>query len=239
MGRNKNKIILDLCGGTGAWSRPYKDAGYDVRNITSPEYDVRNINIFEGWLYDGKDPQNRICKIEDVYGILAAPPCTMFSDARTHAKTPRNLKIGMDIVKACLDIIYEIQFKIKSDQQKYSPLKFWALENPWYGRTKWFLGYPTYIFNPWEFGDMYKKKTALWGYFNPPIKTVILAPDKMKPSPVDLQHPMKKFDMLLMPELKELKSRSMLEDWKKTGLRQTLRSITPKGFAEAFFKANQ
>ena len=25
---NKDKIILDLCGGTGAWSRPYKDAGY-------------------------------------------------------------------------------------------------------------------------------------------------------------------------------------------------------------------
>ena len=23
---NKNKIILDLCGGTGAWSRPYKEA---------------------------------------------------------------------------------------------------------------------------------------------------------------------------------------------------------------------
>lgn len=24
---NKDKIILDLCGGTGAWSKPYKDAG--------------------------------------------------------------------------------------------------------------------------------------------------------------------------------------------------------------------
>ena len=26
----EKKIILDLCGGTGAWSRPYKEAGYDV-----------------------------------------------------------------------------------------------------------------------------------------------------------------------------------------------------------------
>lgn len=25
------KIILDLCGGTGSWSKPYRDAGYDVR----------------------------------------------------------------------------------------------------------------------------------------------------------------------------------------------------------------
>ena len=36
-----NKIILDLCGGTGAWSKPYVNAGYDVRNITLPDYDVR------------------------------------------------------------------------------------------------------------------------------------------------------------------------------------------------------
>jgi ubiquinone/menaquinone biosynthesis C-methylase UbiE len=34
---NSNKIILDLCGGTGSWSEPYKQAGYDVRLITLPE----------------------------------------------------------------------------------------------------------------------------------------------------------------------------------------------------------
>lgn len=37
----KKKIILDLCGGTGAWSKPYAEKGYDVRNITLPDYDVR------------------------------------------------------------------------------------------------------------------------------------------------------------------------------------------------------
>jgi hypothetical protein len=37
---NSDKIILDLCGGTGSWSKPYRDAGYDVRLITLPEYDV-------------------------------------------------------------------------------------------------------------------------------------------------------------------------------------------------------
>lgn len=25
---NSGKIILDLCGGTGSWSKPYKEAGY-------------------------------------------------------------------------------------------------------------------------------------------------------------------------------------------------------------------
>ena len=38
---NSEKIILDLCGGTGAWSRPYKEAGYNVRLVTLPDNDVR------------------------------------------------------------------------------------------------------------------------------------------------------------------------------------------------------
>lgn len=37
---NGEKIILDLCGGTGAWSAPYKQAGYDVRVVTLPDHDV-------------------------------------------------------------------------------------------------------------------------------------------------------------------------------------------------------
>lgn len=35
-----SKLILDLCGGTGSWSKPYRDAGYDVRVITLPHYDL-------------------------------------------------------------------------------------------------------------------------------------------------------------------------------------------------------
>ncbi len=41
---NSKKIILDLCGGTGAWSKPYADAGYDVRVITLPDYDITTFN---------------------------------------------------------------------------------------------------------------------------------------------------------------------------------------------------
>jgi len=29
-----SKIILDLCGGTGAWSKDYEETGYIVINIT-------------------------------------------------------------------------------------------------------------------------------------------------------------------------------------------------------------
>ena len=223
----RGKIILDLCGGTGAWSRLYKEAGYDVRNITLPEYDIRTY----------------ILPNEPIYGILAAPPCTMFSDARTNAKTPRDLKGGMEIVEACLKLIWEAQYRIRSDQQKYSPLKFWALENPYFGRLRWFLGKPAFVFDPWEFGHAYKKRTALWGLFNEPIKIYknindIMTEDQIAKCKTNSRQ-MPKFDQLLMPQLRILKGVNNLDYWKDRKNRQTLRSITPQGFARAFFEVNK
>lgn len=194
---NNNKIILDLCGGTGAWSKPYKDAGYDVRLVTLPDNDVLTY----------QPPAN-------VYGILAAPPCTMFSYARTRAKTPRNLREGMELVKACLYIIWEVRFRHK--------LHFWAMENP-YGYLRDFLGKPAFTFHPYEFGDRYTKKTCLWGKFNTPIK-----------KPIKLNK----------EELWRSKQNSRKLPYESisyhTGSKQkALRAITPPGFAEAFFRANK
>lgn len=39
---NSDKIILDLCGGTGSWSKPYRDAGYDVRVYQTDEETTKN-----------------------------------------------------------------------------------------------------------------------------------------------------------------------------------------------------
>ena len=211
---NKEKIILDLCGGTGSWSRPYKNAGYDVRLITLPDNDVRTY----------KPPEN-------VYGILAAPPCTMFSLARTKAKIPRNLREGMECVKACLDIIWECQYKLKNPNARETTLKFWALENP-YAMLKFFLGKPAFVFDPWEFGDGYQKKTALWGKFNEPKKSPTPMTEEMKKKAKtnSYLHTIK-FDML--------KSKDIHPEAFGKFDRQTRRSITPAGFAEAFYKANQ
>ena len=102
-----NKIILDLCGGTGAWSKPYKDAGYDVRVITLPEYDILKTELrynYEDMIFKGAGI-DMVVGVADIYGILAAPPCPMFSFARTNAKNPRDLESGMEIVSACLNII--------------------------------------------------------------------------------------------------------------------------------------
>ena len=115
-------IILDLCGGTGSWSKPYRDAGYDVRILTLPENDVR---LFEAPKFN-------------VHGILAAPPCTEFSIAKHfHGKGSysHNFKEGLSVVDACLRII------------RVCRPNWWALENP-NGYLKRWLGLPDYQFEP-------------------------------------------------------------------------------------------
>lgn len=176
------KIILDLCGGTGSWAKPYQEAGYDVRTITLP-LDIRLVKL----------PQ------EKIHGILAAPPCTHFSVSGARwwqAKGDIALLDGLSVVDACLRIIFLCK-----------PL-FWALENP-IGRLKHYIGEPKMYFNPCDFGDPYTKKTALWGKFTIPIKNPVPATEGSK--------------LHRLPPSPE---------------RAMLRSITPQGFAKAFFNSN-
>lgn len=205
---NSDKIILDLCGGTGSWSKPYKDAGYDVRLITLPQYDV--------FMYE--PPKN-------VYGILAAPTCTQFSLARTNAKHPRDLRGAMQLVKRCLEIIWEQQYELTNKNSKVTTLKFWALENP-KGFLKYFLGNPPLEMNPYEYGDPYKKVTHIWGNFNKPQKNKVEC-DKTK------------FDARLLKDLPPLPEGFVYDKGCGLDKRQVRRSITPQGFAKAFFEANQ
>lgn len=222
---NKSKVILDLAGGTGAWSKDYKENGYTVYNITLPDYDIRDYTIYKihgDWMICFNsliDKPDIHIRIKDIYGILAAPPCTQFSFARTTAKKPMDLKGGMKIVIACLEIIWQCQYNIKSQQQRKAPLKFWALENP-YGRLNWFLGKPAFIFQPYEFGDGYSKRTCLWGNFNNPEKQMTFRFIKNK------------FEDIRCGKLREIHKT-------RTKGKTELRSITPAGFAKAFYEANR
>ncbi len=140
------RIILDLCGAEGAWSEPYRDAGYDVRIVTWPKNDVR--------LYS---PPER------VHGILAAPPCEHFalSGARWwKAKGTQPLLSALGVVEACLRMI------------RLTRPFFWCLENP-VGRLMYYIGEPKMYFNPCDYGDPYTKKTGLWGDFNTPRKNPV------------------------------------------------------------------
>jgi len=97
---NTEKVILDLCAGTGAWSDPYRLAGYDVRRITLPENDVHVLAV----------------PCDKIHGILCAPPCTEFSIAKNGHE--RDIRSGLETVSACLRLVYACK-----------PV-WWALENP-------------------------------------------------------------------------------------------------------------
>jgi hypothetical protein len=214
------RIILDLCGGTGAWSRPYKEAGYDVYNITLPDWDVRHYLITEDYLIFKLQQEELFgdlnIPIESIYGILAAPPCTIFSLAAWNKKRKdRDFEEGFGVVRACLNIIWSIQ-------EHGAPLKFWALENP-KGYLYNFLGFPVFYFQPWQFGEtgfLATKRTAVWGYFKKPVKT-----HKIRTLPFINSHSQAKGQK---PENKEWYTASSKE-----------RAITPPGFAQAFFEANR
>ena len=196
----ERKIILDLCGGTGAWSKPYADAGYDVRNITLPEYDVR--------LYQPPD---------NVYGILAAPPCTMFAISGARWKrTDEQMIDALSMVDACIRIIFITK-----------PL-FWALENP-VGKLIYYIGKWRYNFQPYEYGDPWTKRTCVWGLHNIPVKCPV-EPVGQWTGRADrkgiVDHP-----EYLPPD--------WIHKLPPSPDRAKLRSVTPPGFAQAFFKANR
>lgn len=139
------KIILDLCGGSGNWSHYYR--------LNSDEYKVYVLDRQK----NGTDIRLLMKQRERVYGILCAPPCTVFcqSGARWE-RTNWEMIEGLSIVDACIRICLVEQ------------PTFWALENPRYGKLPKFLGEPQLIFQPCDYGDPYTKGTSLWGKFNLP-----------------------------------------------------------------------
>lgn len=152
-----SRLIISLFDESGAWTAPYREAGYPVYH-----FDLERGEGF-GWTHDIRDFSVEYLTeelgIDLVYGILAAPPCTDFTvsgaqywpakdaDGRTEA----SLEL-VDRVGQCAEL--------------FSP-RFWVIENP-VGRLQKLrpgLGRPLYV-EPWHFGDAYTKKTGLWGRFN-------------------------------------------------------------------------
>lgn len=204
------KIILHLCADTGSDTKPYQDdQNYEVILVGS-KIGVENYH----------PPQN-------VYGVFANPPCTHFSAVRTSAKIPRNEEEGMRLVKECQRIISE------------SNPVFWVIENPATGLLKKYLGQPRFVYQPWEFGSPWSKKTALWGKFNIPEKKYTKwedVPNKIpelyirgnhnKPNMVYLHKNAKRF-------IKEF------DCFDNVDSDMEFRSLCSQKFANEFYKVNQ
>jgi hypothetical protein len=148
-------VVLDLCGGTGSWSAPYRDAGYDVV-VVDPSSDVPGAVREDVRLW--RPPAGMV-----VRGVLAAPPCTHLSGSGARwweAKGVDALLDALSVVDACLRIV-----------QLTRPA-WWCLENP-VGRLSRYLGPPRDTFQPWHYGDPTTKRTCLWGCYQLPVRTPV------------------------------------------------------------------
>ena len=151
-------------------------------------------------------------------GLLFAVPCTdyalsgakWFKEKDKDGRTAESQKLVAK-TKEIIDCF-----------EKYGHLKFWALENPMsriHKLNPW-LGNPLLKFNPCDYAgydidiesNRYNKQTWLWGKFN--------IPEKKRFEPLQKEFP------------------GHLKLGGKSERTKELRSITPMGFANAFYQAN-
>jgi len=203
------KIILHLCADIGSDSRFYQ---------LSDEYKVI--------LIGKKIGVENLTSFENVYGIIANPVCTELSTAKGFGKE-NDIDKGMILVNHCLRIIKE------------SNPKFWVLENPYNGRLKEIIGEPKNVYQPWQYGSPWTKKTALWGDFNmpeplykkwenvPKNESLYVRPGRGKPA-LAFCH---KSAIDFIPEF----------EWAKKFIETDadFRSLCSQGFAKAFYEANK
>lgn len=153
--------ILSLFDLTGAWSKPYKDNGYNVLQV-----DIQLGIDLMTWQY-------RQYKRDHFKGILIAEPCTDF--AVCGAKYFEQ-KDNDGTTYESMALVY----KSLAIVQYFKPgLNWWVLENPASRIHKLCrdLGNIKLEFNPFQFAgwlsnpepEQYEKKTWLWGDFKKPL----------------------------------------------------------------------
>lgn len=201
------KTILHLCADTGSDSKPFRDNGYNVILVGS-KIGVENYH-----------------PPKDVYGIFANPPCTEFSTARSDGKA-RLGKDGLRLVRECQRIIKEA-----------GNVTFWVIENPATGALVSFLGQPKLVYQPWEYGSPWTKKTALWGVFNVPPKKYSRWQDVPKIAGLYTRPGRKKPSLAFMHK----NSKSLIKEWDCFNVDSDMefRSLCSQGFAQAFYQSNK
>lgn len=202
------KTLLSLYDYSGNWSAPFAEAGWnviywDIKH--DPDYfrtfsDIRDAcaDYFYEHIFDNYGT---------VDGILAAQPCTDFavSGARWFKGKDESGQTAESIA-----LVYQTLAIVDLCDPD-----FWSLEQP-VSRIHTLvpeLGSPLMYFQPYEFGDPYTKKTALYGNFNTSLRKAAVEPTEGS------------------------------KMWKKYGGKsdrtKELRSETPIGFARAFYEANK
>jgi hypothetical protein len=169
-----NKIILHLFADIGSDTKPYREAGYDVRCI-GKAIGVENYN----------PPEN-------VYGVIANPVCLEFSTARSTGKA-RNPEQGMVGVNECMRIIKKCNPKFWVIENPASGALKNYLGKPVYQYEPWWFGSPwTKKTALWGEFNIPERKYTRWEDV-PKIEGLYQRPGRGKPSLAFMHKSHKKF----------------------------------------------
>jgi len=155
-------VAIFMCHRSGILAKPWADAGYECYCIDL-QHSIRKPQILGRVTYMWGDCRTWVPP-EHVRGRIAfysaEPPCTHVSgsgarDYRT--KGTALLRDSLEMFSACYS------------QGCWSGAPF-RIENP-VGKFSDHMGAPDHYFQPWEYGDLWFKKTCCWtgnGYVMPP-----------------------------------------------------------------------
>ena len=197
-------VVVSLCDKTGNMVRPWALEGYECYCV-DVQHSIRRIRSEGRIHYIWGDVRGWLppASIRGRIGIVFAfPPCThvAVSGARDFRRKGNYLlRDALELFSAC------------EQAATWSGAPY-MIENP-VGKFSDHMGQPDYRFQPWQYGDLWSKKTCLWtgnGFVMPPPR--YLEP----PAGVEAR-------IWKMPP---------------SSRRADLRSITPPGFAKAVFEAN-
>jgi hypothetical protein len=206
-----DNLLFSFFDYTGNASRPYKENGWRVIQVDIKlGLDIMTFNPLKILNeYDFAMPN---------IGIIAMVPCTDYALSGSRHFKEKDL----DGRTAKSQVLVERIKYIIAIFDHARLLQFWQIENPMsrIHKLNTWMGSPTLKFNPCDFAgydpepnnSRYNKQTWLWGNFN--------IPNKKRLEPISKENP----------------------GWKQLGGKsertKELRSITPLGFAYAFYEAN-
>lgn len=239
------KQLLSLFDHSGEWSQPFWEAGWNVYCWDIKIDEFRNIK-------DLDDVGEILELFEYIDGIIAAPPCTDFTNSGAQYWSQKD-QDGR--TAESLELVYQVQrladLFTPTDPDYYAEggSFFWAMENP-VGRLNKLcpeLGKP-YIFDPYEFAgytnpdtkelDRIRAKNGI-GVTAQEVETVIQANAYTKKTCLwgDFNRNLVKKSIAPVKCAPQGSYTQRLGG--KSDKTKELRSITPAGFAQAFCNANQ
>ena len=211
-----NKILLSLFDHSGNTAKPFKDNNWEVHQIDIKH--GKNIFDFNADRFMSEYLHRPFSYHIPEIGIIAGVPCTdyalsgaaWFKAKDADGRTDESQKLVAK-TKEIIDFF-----------EKCGCLKFWAIENPMsrIHKLNTWMGFPKLKFNPCDYAlysdepdkDRYNKQTWIWGNFN--------IPEKKRLEPFQKEFP------------------GHLKLGGKSERTKELRSITPMGFANAFYQFN-